>query len=546
MTQKHQRYVLFPGRHHLFTSFQWAELQRIVAGDAADLDGEPQPDPKAIVVVAITSANHSNTRRNPVPVELRAAQAHLAAAQAAMRCLTVPVSDVGHSTRFAEHIVAAVAAEETVCDRFGVPVHLTPKNCVVACSTPEVARQFAGLGYAVFAMEHAGSPLDGALIGDDMWTETRPWQIVEAIAAADGVTAIAEFLEAHPASQRVWEQHRLGLRVNALFSDPIVGDDSDLTTGRDYQTYMASFDRGAERKWDLLEPYVEPGRLVDIGCATGAMLALAGETPKLAESDMIGIELSRALYDECVHRRRMGAFPNENTFFYHRNATEQLFAPLSVNTTITVSLTHEIVSYLDEAALEALSCSVFDHTAPGGVWLIYDVCGPAEPDRIVRMQLDDEAGVDARTAARVDHRDLSVSELGPWLDTISVRARFHVFAETFRAEQGESPSQVGSVTSNADGSVDLRFADAMDFLAHHTYTESWRSEMNERFCYRNLASWQERLTAIGFDVEPASRTWTNPWLAEHRFSPVAKLTEPSTGETLDWGATNLVVVARRN
>ena len=541
-----RRYILVPGRHHLFTTFQWDELTRIVSGQVADVDGVTNPDDQAVIVVAITSANHSNTRRNPVPVELRAAQAHMAAAQSDLHCVTVPVDDAGSSDRFAQHIVASVAAEEAVCDEHGRPVQLTPSNCVVACSTPAVARQFAAQRFSIFPMEHRSSPLVGPLVGNDLWSTLRPWQLVEAVNGANGSLEAEMFTDhVHPASRRIWEQHHLGKRVTALFADPIVGADSDLTMGRDYFTYMESFDRGAERKWALLEPHAEPGRIVDVGCATGAMMALAGETPRLAESDLIGIELSRALYDECMHRRRMGAFRNENTFFYHRNAMEHLFPDGSINTTMTVSLAHEIVSYIDEAALDALSQAIFRHTAPGGVWLTYDVCAPSEKDRIVRLMLDDDGGVSAAEASSVDHTAMTTDELGPWLDTLSVRARFDVFAATFRAEQGESFDDVGSVQRNADGSVDLRMGDAMDFLAHHTYTESWRSEMNERFSFRNLDDWRIALTSIGFEVEASSTTWTNPWLAEHRFSPVATMTDPATGAEIDWGETNVVVVARR-
>lgn len=542
-------YVLLPGRHHLLTRFQLEELGRIIRGELADLDGLVLDADHVVAVVAITSANHSNTRRNPVPVELRAAQAHMATADAGIDCITVSVADVGTTDRFAEHILGAVAAEEAVCDPDGRPLHLHPGNCVVACSTPSVARQFAALGHAIFPMEHHASPLDGPTSGDDLWTTLRPWQIVEAVVGGDGagggLDAEAFVEHAHPASQRIWRQHRLDLRVQALFADPVVGADSDLTMGRDYATYMSSFDRGAERKWALLEPHVEPGRIVDIGCATGAMLALAGADGRLAESDLIGIELSRALYDECIHRRRMGAFPNANTFFYHRNAMESLFAERSVNTTMTVSLAHEIVSYIDEAALDTLSHAIFDQTAPNGVWLVYDVCAPVDKDRLVRLRLDDATGTSAAPAATVDHTSMSAKALGPWLDSLSVRARFDVFASTFRAEQGESFDTTGSVVRNDDGTVDLRLGDAMDFLAHHTYTESWRSEMNERFAYRSLGDWRTSLERIGFVVEDGSTSWTNPWLAEHRFAPVASLSDPTTGEPVDWGETNIVVVARR-
>jgi hypothetical protein len=55
------RYVLFPGRHHLLTRFQADYLHRLAADSAAT------------IVWAVTSANHDNTRRNPVPYHRREA-----------------------------------------------------------------------------------------------------------------------------------------------------------------------------------------------------------------------------------------------------------------------------------------------------------------------------------------------------------------------------------------------------------------------------------------------------------------------------------------
>ena len=177
------------------------------------------------MVVAITSANHSNTRRNRVEVELRAAQAHLAADRAGSNSITVSIADVGETDRFDDHIVASVAANEAVCDVTGRPVYLTPTNCVVACSTPTVARQIAANGFALFAIEDTDSPLQGARCGTDVWHVARPWQLVESIAGAEGSLdqGLLFVEQAHAASQRIWGQDHLGRRIAALFDDPIVG-----------------------------------------------------------------------------------------------------------------------------------------------------------------------------------------------------------------------------------------------------------------------------------------------------------------------------------
>jgi hypothetical protein len=53
-------FVLFPGRHHLLTRFQAAYLRRIAP-------------PGTTVVWAVTSANHQNTKRNPIAFHRREA-----------------------------------------------------------------------------------------------------------------------------------------------------------------------------------------------------------------------------------------------------------------------------------------------------------------------------------------------------------------------------------------------------------------------------------------------------------------------------------------
>ncbi|MFV2012155.1 MULTISPECIES: hypothetical protein [unclassified Micromonospora] len=55
------RYLLFPGRHHVLTRFQADYLSRLAVREAAASDGP------CTLVWAVTSANHGNTRRNPVP-----------------------------------------------------------------------------------------------------------------------------------------------------------------------------------------------------------------------------------------------------------------------------------------------------------------------------------------------------------------------------------------------------------------------------------------------------------------------------------------------
>jgi len=64
-------YLLFPGRHQLLTNFQFNYLYKLIEGDLKnelDINGNITQinDRVEAIIFAVTSANHSNTRRNPL------------------------------------------------------------------------------------------------------------------------------------------------------------------------------------------------------------------------------------------------------------------------------------------------------------------------------------------------------------------------------------------------------------------------------------------------------------------------------------------------
>src|SRR5688500_15930183 len=99
-------YLLIPGRHQLLTSFQSSYLQNIIEEglkNQFDVDGNLFDiiEPIEAIIFAATSANHSNTRRNPLPFYLRAISI-----EAFSNSLSVPVyiygvDDVGSLPNFA-------------------------------------------------------------------------------------------------------------------------------------------------------------------------------------------------------------------------------------------------------------------------------------------------------------------------------------------------------------------------------------------------------------------------------------------------------------
>ncbi|TDU89331.1 hypothetical protein EV138_2895 [Kribbella voronezhensis] len=492
-------YLLFPGRHHVLTRFQ-----------AAFLKGQDRT-----VVWAVTSANHHTTKRNPVPYHRREAAIERFSLQTGLRSLVIGVTDTPPTDDFADVTIKAIEAGTD--DQ----VQLDPANTVVACSTPEVAKLYEQLGYQVIDVEPPG--------------ESRPWDVLLMIAEGND-----EWRElAHPSTVDVFDRYALDAHIRRCVNDPVVGDDGGLTTTRDYKTYADAFETAADRKWLQIKDFVRPGRILDIGCATGATLQLVDADPRFHESDLIGVEVARHLYAECVHKKEQGLFHNPNVYFYQRNMLgSAVFPPRSIDTTLTLALTHEIWSYADgsrAATVQRFADALYAHTAPGGVWVNSDVCGPAEPERPVVLTLDDSDGANPDVVTELE----ALQDPAAYVAGLSTRARFFQFAHDFRRN-----ARVPFAYAERDGKLVLRLADAMDFLTRKDYVDNWLSETHEQFCGLNFDGWSAVAKQAGFTIDPASKPWRNDWVIIHRIAPVAAIAT-ATGDPIDWPDTHQLLIARR-
>jgi SAM-dependent methyltransferase len=499
------RYVLFPGRHHLLTRFQADYLAGLAADGATT------------IVWAVTSANHENTKRNPVPYHRREAAIERLSVQTGLRSLVVPIFDTAPTERFAEVTLKSVQVTAGLA--------LTPADTVVACSTPEVSALYEKLGFPI-------APVEADLtLGA---TPERPWDVLLRLAADDENWRDL----AHPATVDVFERYHLTDTVRTVVNDPVVGSEGGLTATRDYRTYAEAFADAAARKWSAVRRYVQPGRIVDIGCGAGSVLELADAEPALHESDLIGVEVARHLYQECVHKKAQGVFRNANVYFYQRNVLGgAIFAERSIDTTLTFALTHEIWSYGDRlASLRQFARRIYDHTAPGGVWINSDVCGPDDRERPVRLTLRTDDGANP-AGPRRDLAARPPAEVAGYLGGLSTRARLDQFAADFAFPFAFSPG-------DDPATVELPLGAAMDFLTRKDYVDNWLSETREQFCGLEFADWRRLLTEVGFEIDPASSTIRNEWLIENRFAGRAALAGLDGGP-LDWPVTHLLAVARR-
>ncbi len=499
-------YLLFPGRHQLLTNFQFNYLYRIAQAGVAqepDVNGQwlgADFGPVEAIIFAVTSANHSHTRRNPLPFHLRVIQIEDFSDGLPVPSYVFGIDEVGALDNFADYTLKRIRHESE-----GL-FELTPQNTVVVCSTP-VMQMYEKLGFRVLPAELTDRATQ--IFGTEL-----PWDLVERIADADSNwLADRHLLEyMHPASYSVWKKYRLGEKVQLLFRDKIISDDGDITTTRDYNSYVRQMDEIAELKYQETAAYVRPGRIGDIGCAVGSWIKLACQEPLLRESDFYGIEVARHLFDVCQQRKHNGEFGNPFVFFAQKNAvTGLVFEKQSMHTINTSSLTHEIESYGSRADLLAFIKNRYAELALGGIWINRDVVGPENPDEIIYMRLDTTDGRSDDWEQDFTDRD----ELSAYLQGLSTQARFRRFASDFRRKEKE-PLIHEWVQVDDDVLVKLTLRNACEFALKKDYTDNWQSEMHEKFCFWTYADWVSQMESAGFTVLPQSNAYTNDWIVKNR------------------------------
>lgn len=526
--------ILIPGRHHLLTNFQYEYLKNLLSdGQSLDINGQPiklRPSPN--IIWAVTSANHENTRRNPIPSNRREQAIETFCEELPATSFSYPINDLGYTQRFADFVIKEITVQSR--GQFNI----SPSNTLVLCSTPSVIDMYEKLGYVIAPAELTNRQTAEA-------SHKRPWDLVLAIVAAGASWRNDPLYQSdvHYSSRQMLEKYRLGDLILEVFNDPLLGDEGDITETRDYETYRRDFEVGAERKFELIKPFIKSGRVVDIGCATGGVIQLMSRDPKLAESDLYGIEASRKLYDICEQRRKNGEFSNDNVFFYQRNImTGMIFPDNSIDTTTTFSLTHEIESYLGRDALLQFIKKIYAQTASGGVFINSDVVAPDNKDQLVLLKLNNSNG---RTE---NWEEIDVS---PKVDTehikeLSTLGRFRRFSRDFRAEE-QQKFEFKQVQDNGSEYIELRLADACEFLSKKDYTDSWYSEMHETFCYWNYEQWCQAVKQVGFSVMDGSNAYTNDWVIENRYKDGAQLfVRGDDGlKPLDFPVTNMLLIAEK-
>lgn len=525
-------YLLIPGRHHLLTQFQHAYLSDILSKplrNLPDINGTPIRKEGKIeaIIFAVTSANHSNTRRNPLPFYMRVLSIDEFGEDLSVPVYIYGIDDVGSVNNFSDYTIKRIRHESE-----GL-FQLTPENTLIVCSTP-VLEMYERNGFKILPAE---------LKDRKNWEyqEVLPWTVVEKISEslAWEQETIIKF-NMHPASAHIWKKYNLAAKVQMLFKDHMISDDGDITTTRDYNTYVRQMDEIAVLKFQETAPYIKAGRIGDIGCAVGSWIKLACADERLRESDFYGIEVARALFDVCQQRKHNGEFKNPFVFFSQRNAvTGLVFDRNSMNTIHTSSLTHEIESYGSRADLLSFIRNRYDELAPGGVWINRDVVGPEKKDRIVLMKLTETDGRNTDFDKTFAKRE----DLAAYLQGLSTSARFQRFALDFRKKEKYS-LHYEPITIQNENYIRLSLRNACEFMSRKDYVDNWESEMHETFCFWNFDEWKEHLVAVGFRIAESSQAYTNQWIVKNRLLDKVNLfTDDASLKPIEYPVTNMLMLA---
>src|SRR4028118_1199993 len=107
--------LLFPGRHHVLTVFQHRYLRGITQAEPEcirDINYQSVNFATPVNLIwAVTSANHSNTRRNPFPAHRREVAIEHFSSDLDLNSYVYLMNDLGSTRKFAAHMVKEIEVQ---------------------------------------------------------------------------------------------------------------------------------------------------------------------------------------------------------------------------------------------------------------------------------------------------------------------------------------------------------------------------------------------------------------------------------------------------
>lgn len=456
--------ALVVGRFHALTSAQEAALAGAVAAGGVER-----------VVAVLTQAGQQGTRRNPFDAATREALLRPALARLGKPFAVVPLDDVAEDAAWVPALLAAVAR--------GAGVALAPAGARVLTANREVRALFEAAGFPVEPLAVAGP---------------TPLELLERAARAQPWEA-----DATPETRALLGRPEVRTLLQGLFAPPLVNQAGELAHARDFDSYGAQMDASLRQKLEDLWPWVRPGRVVDKGCGTGALLVELSR--RLPGSALVGVDLSQEFLRRCDEN----TYLSQDVRLVRGDVIEPAVTAGTATTVIFSSVMHEVYTYTGYRleSIDRALASAASELGPGGRVLIRD--GVSPPPATVRLELLDQATVDT----------------------------FRRFEAEFAHGRGVQARWRGPAE------VELSAHDANEFLCKKDYLRNWHIEVHEEYGALTLEGWGQALARAG--LQPLHlHSYVNPWIAGHRYQGRVRLTDLA-GAALPWPATNCVVVGEK-
>ena len=96
------------------------------------------------------------------------------------------------------------------------------------------------------------------------------------------------------------------------------------------------------------------------------------------------------------------------------------------------------------------------------------------------------------------------------------------FGQNFRKIESETFAHEW-IQHNGQTYARLSLRNTCEFALKKDYTDNWKSEMHERFCFWTYTDWMREMEAVGFQVLPQSNAYTNDWIVKNRLEGKVRL-----------------------
>ncbi len=550
-------YLLFSGRHLLNTEFQrkyLLDILQLPIGKMKTLNkfagnGDDKIDH---IIFAVTSANQENSRYNPVPFYLRALGLDRFSKEYRdllnIKFDILPIPHFNTAQNFPELLLKEIS------EKTEGRLMLNNKNSIVLCSTPSLVDMFKDLDFAILTSEYDFEskvvvekiPIDYIKLLTEI---ENGWENDEEIKNGLSKTSIS-----------LWQDFpQIPKKILRLWKDPLLNEKGSITENRDYSTYSIGMGHKIllESKYNDIKNFIVPGKIVDEGCADGALMTfLAKDFP---DSDIIGIEITSEFIARFLERQRLREFGDTFVFIHQRNLMDKIFEDNSIDTTICNSTTHEIWSYGEgRNSLDKYLSMKFAQLRKNGHIIIRDVVGPENKDQEIYVELNDRDGSNDDVMKECSDRE----ELRDHLENISTYSKFLRFADDYLKDMrnkgqrnDETKIKFREEIVNNKKYIITSLKNASEFMTKKDYTNNWQSELNEEFAFWSFSEWKEGLSRAGFKVienpnipDESSRSFTIPWVIENRFKGKVKLfNKNEMGDLIEipYPVTNMVLVGQK-